>query len=483
MAKVDSKSGEVVIRIVFDGPPEVGKTSTIDQLASMISLQRRSPVTRPGTSERRTEFFDWLDFAGGFLDGNRVRCQLISVPGQANLLHRRRYLLESADVIVFVADAAVARLHEVRASFQTTMQIATDHRSGIPVGLVLQLNKQDLPGTLSLDAMAAALEIRSSSVPIVGTSTRTGTGVMQTLILAVRLATERVRSLLLAQRLEELGASDTQPEALHCAMLALEPAVNKASSRGADPSGGADTAGARVLFRQLSAMPLRKNGALHSAPPLPQASALPAGCIWPAVSGRAALASANRQQLEAPATIADFAPADAFELKSENGWLFHSRPSWLFALESTARLALLSIARTLAESPDLLPEGRALLIGPEDTGWRLWMVTRQAVPIWELLADALDEEDSVALAEAWRAVVELASAGLGVSPAARGARLSALAAQRGRLVVLTLPENPASATTPLRELEYWLQTAGQMSVARARCIATARALVERSPLR
>lgn len=479
MAKIDVRSGEVVIRIVFDGPPETGKTSTIDQLASMISLQRKTPVSRPGTSERRTEFFDWLDFSGGFLAGNRIRCQLISVPGQAHLQHRRRYLLQSADVIVFVADAAVDRLHEVRASFQTTMQIAADQRQAAPVGIVLQLNKQDLPGTLSVDAIASALELRwSSSIPVVGTSTRTGTGVMQTLILAMRLATERVRTLLLAEPLDELSANDTQPDALHRAMLQLKPAARKSSPRASDFSRSVVASGARTLFRELSAMPVRRNSALGSAPALPQASDLPVGCIWPAVSGRAALAAANREELEAPATVADFAPADAFELKSERGWLFHSRPSWLFASEADARVALLSIARALAELPDLLPEGRALLIGPEPSGWRLWMVTGLTVPIWELIACALDEGNSVLLAEAWRTLIEFAAIEPGISRTTLRPRLSALAAQCGRLVVLTLPESPDSATTPLRELEHWLQVAGQTSLERARCIAAARALVE-----
>ncbi|HET7544744.1 MAG TPA: ADP-ribosylation factor-like protein [Polyangiaceae bacterium] len=476
MPRIDRRSGEIVIRIIFDGPAEAGKTTTIDHLASVISLQRRSPVTRPGTTERQTEFFDWLDFSGGFLDGFRVRCQLLSVPGHSSVLHRRRYLLDSADVIVFVADAAATQLDELRRDFAVSRSAIEQQGSQIPVGMVLQVNKQDLPDALTSDAVASALGL-SASTPVIGTSARDGQGVMQTLILAVRLATDRVRALLLDEELAELRPSEAQPDELHRAMLALEPALNEVSCA----KGAAEPArepGPAHTFRELAGLGQRSNARAVAPHLLPQANALPAGCIWPAVSGRAALAAANQGQIEVPATLADFAPPHAFQLGSDNGWLFHSSESWSFASEGEARLALLSIARALAETTDLLPEGRALMVAPDTAGFRLWMLTRQTIAISELVAIALQDGDAAALAQAWIAVHEFVRASPALSRLAAAARLNTLAAQRGRMVVLALPDGEGeSGESPVAELERLLELMRQRSATSARCIADARALV------
>jgi hypothetical protein len=95
MPLVDRRSNSIVLRIVYDGPPAAGKTTNLGYLCDKLAL------TRPGTSERaiasdRTQFLDWLDVTGGWAGGERVRCQLVIVPGQIVLARRRRHILESA---------------------------------------------------------------------------------------------------------------------------------------------------------------------------------------------------------------------------------------------------------------------------------------------------------------------------------------------------------------------------------------------------
>src|SRR5512140_1419107 len=126
MPHMDARSGDIVIRIVYDGAAEAGKTTNIQRLFDVIPLQRRGTLASPGTTQRRTEFFDWLDFAGGFVDGRRLRCQLVSVPGQSSLLHRRRYLLETADAIVFVADSRPEQVEGNRDCLRVLRRILDD---------------------------------------------------------------------------------------------------------------------------------------------------------------------------------------------------------------------------------------------------------------------------------------------------------------------------------------------------------------------
>ncbi|MBX3248856.1 MAG: hypothetical protein KF901_16895 [Myxococcales bacterium] len=217
MPYIDRQNGELVIRIVYDGSPEAGKTTNVRALSTLLSMQRRGQVVAPGTTSRRTEFFDWLDFSGGYVDGRRLRCQLVSVPGQPSLLRRRRYLLESADAVVFVADSHPFLVEESRQSFRQLREMLVRVEGELPIGVVLQANKQDRPNALTPSALANRLAV-GATVPVVGARAHEAEGVRESFLLASRLATERVRALLARESVAETGLGSA--ESLHEAMLA-----------------------------------------------------------------------------------------------------------------------------------------------------------------------------------------------------------------------------------------------------------------------
>src|SRR5262245_19461841 len=101
MAVLSLSKDALVIRVVYDGPPMAGKTTSVRSLAGKLG----SDVKAPEEVECRTLYFDWLDYTGGLFEGRRIRCQIVSAPGQATLASRRRRLLETADVVVFVSDS------------------------------------------------------------------------------------------------------------------------------------------------------------------------------------------------------------------------------------------------------------------------------------------------------------------------------------------------------------------------------------------
>src|SRR3954469_21794785 len=117
MAVLDPERNAVVIRIVYDGPPHAGKTTSVKALARSLMRTVDTPLEAAG----RTMFFDWMEYTGGLFEGHQIRCQIVSVPGQPDLAARRRALLESADVVVFVADTSdrasversVAHVHQM----------------------------------------------------------------------------------------------------------------------------------------------------------------------------------------------------------------------------------------------------------------------------------------------------------------------------------------------------------------------------------
>src|SRR5690349_6479428 len=98
MPTLDKERGVLIVRVVYDGPPHSGKTTTLRSLAKGLGVEIHSPEERDG----RTLFFDWVEYVGGLFEGRQIRCQIVSVPGQAELAERRKLLLQSADAVVLV---------------------------------------------------------------------------------------------------------------------------------------------------------------------------------------------------------------------------------------------------------------------------------------------------------------------------------------------------------------------------------------------
>jgi signal recognition particle receptor subunit beta len=203
MPLVDRRSNSIVLRIVYDGPPSAGKATNLGYLCERLAL------TRPGTSDRatasdRSQFLDWLDVTGGWAGGERVRCQIVIVPGQIVLARRRRHILESADAVVFVADARPAAAPETTAALRSLAR-GLSGRADVP--LVLQANKQDLSEAQEPWQLHEALGL-AARVPAVAASAAIGDGVVESFLHAVRLAVDHVRALLVAGELgDEAGGA------------------------------------------------------------------------------------------------------------------------------------------------------------------------------------------------------------------------------------------------------------------------------------
>jgi signal recognition particle receptor subunit beta len=505
MPHIDGRSGEVVIRIVYDGSPEAGKTTNVQQLLGLISLQRRGAAKSPGTTGPRTEFFDWLDFSGGYLDGRRVRCQLVSVPGQSNLLHRRRYLLETADAIVFVTDSRPGSVDASAGSFATTTRILSKVAGEVPVGVVLQANKQDHPGALPPADVARALGA-AAETPVIASVASTGEGVMQTFVLAMRLATDRVRVLLLKNALAELSGASSDPDALYTAMSEVEAAVQREIARLEAERREAERreaqrreletteveppppeVPARAPDRASDTAQRPNRAASGAVMPLLDAEEIGPGLVWPPVKGRAAIAAVASGPFTAPNAVRPWAPSDAFELVGGGGWTLHTTDRWIYPNESLARHRLIALVRRLLPELDALPEGRALAVAREGSAFRLWIATP---PLPSLADEALSVQRDPAGAHVTTfleriavTVRQLGSLRLSSSPVLAG--IAGLALSEGRLVVLGVDEGEdgprIAATEPLAHLATTLEDLARVAAqVRTWLDAHGRSLLERA---
>ncbi|HEY0190675.1 MAG TPA: GTPase domain-containing protein, partial [Kofleriaceae bacterium] len=308
---IDSDAGEIVIRLVYDGPPEAGKTTSLRALAGSLTRPSQSPAE---DDRGRTLWFDWMEYIGGRFEGCQIRCQIVSVAGQRELAARRRRVIAGADVVVFVADSAAGELPTTMAYLGELREMLAEVQP--PVGVILQANKRDLPDAVPLAQLRTAIAELGWPVGLVESTAAAGTGIRETFVYAVRLALDRVREQLAGGPITDIPAGTAGTADQLLAALRADEAEQTAQAE-ADLFAGAeirpeDIDGldflpveevdahslAAELFRDVIAaepaapvapVPAPRPASLTSAAPRPPTPSVPSGAIWPPVEGRAIL--------------------------------------------------------------------------------------------------------------------------------------------------------------------------------------------------
>lgn len=163
MSLVNFTAREITCKIVYYGPGRSGKTTNLQYIYGRVPDARRGRMVSLATQADRTLFFDFLPLDLGTISGFTTRFQLYTVPGQVYYNATRQLVLQGADGVVFVADSQARRFDENLESLQNLQ--ANLLQQGVELRhfpLVLQYNKQDLPGDLILspDAMDESLNFR-----------------------------------------------------------------------------------------------------------------------------------------------------------------------------------------------------------------------------------------------------------------------------------------------------------------------------------
>ncbi|HET9953205.1 MAG TPA: ADP-ribosylation factor-like protein [Polyangiaceae bacterium] len=217
MAFVNSDTHQIILRIVYDGLANTGKTTNIRQLRGSFTPLRCSEILTPEEQDGRTLYFDFLRLDGGLIAGHPVRCHLFTVPGQGRLVQRRLKLLREADAVVLVCESteeAVTRARERLQVLREFQHVNADR--SIPI--VVQANKQDLPCSLSL-AQIGELLGTDGSTPVLAARAQHGFGVKETLVLAVRAAADLVSELI---RNKGIDCIPTRGESIDGILLDLQ---------------------------------------------------------------------------------------------------------------------------------------------------------------------------------------------------------------------------------------------------------------------
>jgi signal recognition particle receptor subunit beta len=390
MALIDPNDDCVVIRVVYDGAPMAGKTTSVATLGRGLGAGVYSPAELDG----RTLYFDWLDYTGGLFEGRRIRCQIVSVPGQATLAPRRRRLLESADVVVFVGDSSPSGFEADR-RYLGALRGVLKNVGGPPIGIVLQANKRDLPDAVSLPQIRGMLDeltLRSAVIESVATE---GSGIRETFVFAVRLALDRVRELMRSGALvtaqpkinsaddllkemqdAEGGALDLAAESgklTHTHVHDLQPtsmasqALQEAMQANVDaPASEPVVHEPRIETTSVSSPVVESR-----VPAVPDAK-VASGLVWPPVDGRLILheTSSNEAQLRRD-------DRGGWTGSIDNRWWLHSAADAVFDNIDAGRAELVQWARQHVAGSELLSKQRCIVLAADgQSRYRLWQIVR-----------------------------------------------------------------------------------------------------------
>ena len=410
MAVLDRGRNVVVLRIVYDGPAGAGKTTSVRALGERLGR----PCHTPEQAGERTLFFDWLDYTGGIFEGFQLRCQVVSVPGQAVLEKRREYLLGTADAVVYVSSLNEFDLADrVLALEALQAQLAAQGRG--PIGVVLQANKRDRVDAAPTSAIREALSKLDLRVAIVESTATQGGGVREAFVFAVRLALDRVREQIQSGTLGEgavdvddpdtlvelMRANDVSLEEPGIAAALARPTQTAAPRQETDEKHEPSTAESALVEVARGERSAKEWSGTHervtsdrTTAPLPPDQTVPSGLIWPPIEGRLCLAEATAS----PPRLSH--GKEGWRASTERGWRFHSHFSAVFADPEEGRGALIRLARAHGSHAGLLSAPRCVVLASDGAKrWRLWQIVKEGKSLRERLAATLDEQVAVRVAE------------------------------------------------------------------------------------
>jgi signal recognition particle receptor subunit beta len=180
MPVIDHAKQELLLKIVYYGCGFGGKTTNLEYIHRTSRPELRGKLVSLTSESERTLFFDLLPVQLGTFKGYTIRLHLCTVPGQAAFDETRRLMLRGADGIVFVVDSQREAFFDNIASQENLEQNlllqGVDPRS---LPLVVQLNKQDLPGAATSEQLRDALDLGPETRSFEAVATQ-GFGVYET---------------------------------------------------------------------------------------------------------------------------------------------------------------------------------------------------------------------------------------------------------------------------------------------------------------
>lgn len=192
MVSINYSAREVCCKIVYYGPGLSGKTTNLQYVHSKVPGNTRGDLISLATESDRTLYFDFLPINIGTINGFAAKFQLYTVPGQVYYNATRKLVLRGVDGVVFVADSQPDKMDENIESLANLEENLIEYGYDLKtMPMVIQYNKNDLPGILSADQLNAQLNPQGR--PFFHASATVGNGVFDTLKMVIKLVLDKAK--------------------------------------------------------------------------------------------------------------------------------------------------------------------------------------------------------------------------------------------------------------------------------------------------
>ncbi len=193
MVSINYATREVTCKIVYYGPGLSGKTTNLIYVHEKVPSSTKGKLISLATEADRTLYFDFLPINIGQVNGFTAKFQLYTVPGQVYYNATRKLVLRGVDGLVFVADSQADKMDENIESLtnlkENLAEYGYDYKN-FPI--VIQYNKRDLPGAMTVEDLEAKLNPEKWK-SFEGEAVK-GTGVFDTLKMIIKLVLAKAQT-------------------------------------------------------------------------------------------------------------------------------------------------------------------------------------------------------------------------------------------------------------------------------------------------
>jgi len=208
MVSINYSAREICCKIVYYGPGLSGKTTNLQYVHSKVPQDTRGKLISLATEADRTLYFDFLPINIGTINDFQAKFQLYTVPGQVYYNATRKLVLRGVDGVVFVADSQPDKMDENIESLANLEENLREYGyDPYSMPFVIQYNKRDLPGVLSVEELNSRLNPEGRSN--FEASATLGNGVFDTLKMIIRLVLDKAKSTSTSAMLQK--PSETPP--------------------------------------------------------------------------------------------------------------------------------------------------------------------------------------------------------------------------------------------------------------------------------
>uniref|UniRef100_C6E795 GTP-binding protein n=1 Tax=Geobacter sp. (strain M21) TaxID=443144 RepID=C6E795_GEOSM len=258
MALVNQAKREINAKIVFFGPAQAGKATSLKHVFNKLKPEFRGAMKVMNVQDARMLFFDFTPPGDGNVDGYKVRFHLYTVSGSNVDPAAWKMVLKGVDGVVFVADSAPQQQEQNRRSMDDLVSFLKGYGQNlVSVPTVLQLNKSDLPDAAAVADLERSLN--PSRLPSFRASSQNGDGVLQALMSLVKTVLAGFKS----TGAEELAGSEGLERAVE-EPVAPPAAPQPSLARAQEPPAAA--AEEEPLSLELSGAPTAAGGDVISVP-------------------------------------------------------------------------------------------------------------------------------------------------------------------------------------------------------------------------